>query len=111
MEARRIRLWAACIAIASCLLTAPAFARTALLFYDAKAAPVAFAAGELDAALQARGHEAAHRPLAQAFDAQPVSGPTPDLRVTFLSREEALRRGPAEPARAREVRALRAEGR
>ena len=110
MEARRIRLWAACIAIASCLLTAPAFARTALLFYDAKAAPVAFAAGELDAALQARGHEAAHRPLAQAFDAQPVSGPTPDLRVTFLSREEALRRGPAEPARAREVRALRAEG-
>jgi hypothetical protein len=88
---------------------AAAHAASAQVFYDEHSAPVAFAVGELDAALRARGYEPEHRSLQQFLQAQ---GPeaAASLRISFLTREEALRGDFARTPAGRELPDMRAEG-
>src|SRR5688572_18546405 len=98
---RMTRLLAACVALFSLSLGASAHAAGALLVYDTQAAPLVFAARDLDGALQARGLRAEHL-------ASDASHPAPSgLRVRFFSREEALRH---DAGLAAQLGALRAEG-
>ena len=105
MYPRMTWLLAAGVTIAAWLLGTPARADGALLFYAVTAPPVAFAASDLDAALRARGFTPEHRSLEQATA---PSSTAARLRVTFMTRDEALRRHGTALAPA--LRDLRAEG-
>ena len=104
MHPRTTTLLAACVALASLLHAALARAAGALISYDTSAAPLAFAVGDLDAALRARGYEPEHRPSEHAAQL----GAAGSLRIRFMTREEALRRDPA--GTASELGGMRAEG-
>ncbi len=106
MNRTKMGLVSACLAVASWLRSGPARAEEAQLSYDASAAPVAFAAGDLEAALRARGYEARHSPLEEA----PREAAAAPLRIVLLTREQALERLPSLRAAAPELAALRPEG-
>src|SRR5687767_12876227 len=82
MHRRMRRLLAVCMTLASWLYGVTAHAASALLFYDKGAAPVAFAVGELDAALRARGYEPEHRSLQQFFQARAPAQAAASLRIS-----------------------------
>jgi hypothetical protein len=105
-----LQLMAFCMALASWLYGATADAASAQVFYDGHAAPVAFAVGELDAALRARGYEPEHRSLSQFFQPRPPGKTAASLRISFLTRAEALRGDFARTPAGRELPDMRAEG-
>jgi hypothetical protein len=96
--------------LATCLYGGAAQAASAQVFYDPNTAPVAFAVGELDAALRARGYEPQHRSVQQLFQAQASGQAATRLRIAFLTREEAGRRDVACAPAGRGLAALLAEG-
>jgi hypothetical protein len=103
------RLLAFCLTLACWLHGVTARAASAQVFFDEHTAPVAFAVGELDAALRARGYEPEHRSL-QQFSQGPASPRAATLRICFLTREQALRGDFARTPAGRELPDLRAEG-
>jgi hypothetical protein len=96
--------------LASWLLSAAAQAASVAIFYDEKAAPAAFAVGDLDAALRGRGYQTEHRAFEPSARAAPAAKSAPFLRITLMTREQALRRGAASTIEGRALRELRAEG-
>jgi hypothetical protein len=93
--------------LASSLCGGTAHATSAQVFYDDRQAPVAFAVGDLDGALRARGYEVEHRSTRQFLEEQAALGARASLRIIFVTREQALQADlPARP----ELSDLRAEG-
>jgi hypothetical protein len=106
MYATVTRMLSAGVALAAWLFALSAEAESARLVFETKAAPVAFAVSELDAALRARGYEPEHLAPAPPTPARAKPG----LDIIFSTRDEALRRDTLDAARRSELRGLRAEG-
>jgi hypothetical protein len=104
------RLLAICLALGTWLHALAAHAANALIHYDASAAPVAFAARDLEAALRTRGYAVEHRPLGEASRAPTPPRATAPLRIVFSKPDEASRRDPAGMAASPALGELRAEG-
>jgi hypothetical protein len=79
--------------VLSMLCPVAAHAAMARIFFEASGAPITFAVGDLDAALRARGYKTEHQSVEQSLQAQATAPSVSQLRITFLTREQALGRG------------------
>jgi hypothetical protein len=104
------QLWVVGITLASLLRAVAAHAAGANIFFDTRTAPVVFAVGDVDAALRARGYKTAHHSLEQSLEAQAASRSAASLRITFLTRAEAMGRFSGSAPAGKELPEMRAEG-